>query len=161
MARSSCSIERATAPEVNDSRAWRMQRRPAPALRFDVSDLATPHPAQPRDAVGMAARFKLREPRQLIITHGDDQLPAALVGNGVSVAVFIHQPGTLDAQPGLERAWPVVNAAVNHARVVAGLVIPDSGMLVDDNQFRPGAARRMNSRATASPTIPAPTTARS
>src|SRR5258708_38712922 len=59
---------------IDVSGVRRVQRGAAPALRLDVGDLARLHPAQPGDAVGLAARLELRQPRQLIITYGDDQL---------------------------------------------------------------------------------------
>ena len=55
--------------------------------------------------------------------HGDDQLAAALVRDVVLFAVLVHQPRALDAQPGLQRAWLVVDSAVDHPGVVPGLVL--------------------------------------
>src|SRR6202034_2526744 len=108
---------------VDDSGGRRVQRGASPAFGLDIGDLASRYPAQSWDAVGMAARLKLRESWQLIIAQGDNQFPAALIRNRFLSTELIHEPGALNAEPGLERAGLVVHATVNHARVVTGLVI--------------------------------------
>ena len=52
----------------------------------------------------------------------EDQLAAALVRDRALVAVRVQLARSLHAQPRLQRAGPVVDARVDHARAVAGLV---------------------------------------
>src|ERR1019366_6924849 len=127
--RSSCSIARATA---------RKSTMPVPGECRAASPWHSG--SMSRIAVGVSARLELGQSWQLIVPQGDDQLPAALVRDRVRVAELIHQPGALDAQPGLERAWLVVHAAVDYARVMARLVIANGGVLIDHDDFRPRAA---------------------
>jgi hypothetical protein len=57
----------------------------------------------------------------------DDHLAAALVGDAALLAVVVHLACALHAQARLERAGRVVDARVDHARVVAGLMRADLG----------------------------------
>ena len=66
----------------------------------------------------------------------------------------------LDARLRLERSRRVVDARVQDPTVVAGLLARDGGVFFDDDEAQAGLAQQ-NSRAVASPTIPAPTIAMS
>ena len=77
--------------------------------------------AQPAHAVLAPAPLELAETAQLALVARHDQLAAALVGDGVLLAVGVHLPRPGDAQPGLERTGLVVDAGVDHAAVGAAL----------------------------------------
>ena len=99
-----------------------MQRRHAAGVRLDLGDLAAVDPAQPGDLVLATPPLELVESRQLGLVGGDDQLAVAPRLDPALVAVGVEQPGALDAEPRLERAGGVVDAGVDDAARVGGLV---------------------------------------
>src|SRR5262249_51913920 len=65
----------------------------------------------------------------------EEQLPAALERDRVLLGELVHELGALDAELGLERAWRIVNARVDDAGVMAGLVLRHRAGLVDDDDL--------------------------
>jgi hypothetical protein len=53
----------------------------------------------------------------------------------VLLAELVHELGALDAELGLERAWRVVDARMDDARIVPGLVLRYGAGLVDDDDL--------------------------
>ena len=102
-----------------------MEAGDAPRVRLELLDSRGVDTSQARHAVGPAAPLELLEPRELSAIGGDDHLPAALAGDLVLLAVLVHLAGALHAQARLQRARRVIDARVDHARVVAGLVGSD------------------------------------
>ena len=113
---------------VDDSSVGCVKSLQPNGIRFDFGDLAGADPAQAGNRVGAAARLEIVEPGQFPGVGRHDELAAALVGDRVVIAVVVHQPRTLHAQPGLQRAGLVVDAAVNHPGVVAALVPGGGGL---------------------------------
>jgi hypothetical protein len=125
---------------VDDSGIGCMKRLQPNGIGLDLGDLLRPDPPQPRHVVGDAAGLQVVEPAQLVGRHRDDQLAAALMADAVVLAVLVHQAGALDAQPGLERSRLVVDTAVDHPGVVAGLVPCRPVLTLEDGHRVGGAA---------------------
>ena len=121
--------------EIDDSGAGGVQCRHASAFRLDLADLAGVDAAQARDAVGVGALFQVGQPGQFVFADRDDELAAAFDRDLVLLAVLVHELRAGHAQPGLERAGGVVNAGMDDAGVVAGLVLGHLGGLVDDQDL--------------------------
>src|SRR5262245_19652120 len=112
-----------------------MQRSDAAAFRLELGNLRRADPAQTGHAVCLCSGLKVGEPRQLVPGDRHDQLPAALERDRVLLAELVHELGALDAELGLERAWRIVNARVDDAGVMAGLVLRHRAGLVDDDDL--------------------------
>ena len=79
-------------------------------------------PLEPREAVVASPAFELVEPRELTLRHGHDHLAATLVRDPVLRGEEEEGLPSRGAQPGLARTGFVVEAGVDDAAVVAGLV---------------------------------------
>jgi len=75
------------------------------------------------DTVGRAAPGQLVQPGPLVEAGGHHQLPPNAVRNPVLDGEFHQRRPTPRRQLGLRRAGPVVQPAVQHARVAAALVM--------------------------------------
>ena len=111
--------------EVDDPGARRVQPGDSARVRLERFDAVRVDPAQTRYPVGLPAPLQLIEPAQLGGVGRDDHLPARLVGDSVLLAVLVQLARALDAQPRLQRAGRVVDARVNHPRVVTRLMGAD------------------------------------
>ena len=79
--------------------------------------------AGPGTPFSRRAALELVEPRQVGVAHRDDDLPARLApAIPLRGAVLVQRVGALAAQPRLQRAGRVVDALVDDAAVVRGLV---------------------------------------
>ncbi len=109
--------------------------RPAtPAASGSISrSSGAVEPPQPRDVVRAGAALELVQPRELGVVDGHDELAAALVAHAVLVAELVQLAGAGDAQLGLQRAGRVVDAGVDDAGVVAGLVGGDAVLALEDH----------------------------
>src|SRR5215218_2248918 len=96
--------------------------------------------AQPRDSVGVTAALKLVESGQLPGVARHDQLAAAFVRDLSLVAEVVELACPRDAQLSLQRAGSIVDAPVDYATVVAGLVAGDLGLPLEDSGTQPGVA---------------------
>ena len=94
-----------------------MQRRRAFKLRLKRSGLVAAEQRQVIDAVGTGPRHQFDQMRALRFPGGDDQLAATAVADAAFGAVVVKQCLAPDAQRGLERAWGIVDACVNHFAV--------------------------------------------
>src|SRR5205823_709784 len=102
-------------------------------------DLVGADPAQARHAVGAPAPLELVEALELGAVGRDDHLPAALGDDAAPLAILIQVGGPFDAQARLQRAGHVVDAGVDHTRVVPGLVGPELSLALEhaDRSVRP------------------------
>src|SRR4030081_2912703 len=91
-------------------------------MRLYRLDLIAIEPAKPANAVGATATLELPQARELGDLTSDDQLAAPLVGDPPLAAVAIELGCPLQAQPSLQRPGGVVDAGMQHARVVPALV---------------------------------------
>src|SRR2546425_4897640 len=83
---------------------------------------------------------------QLVLAGGDDALAAAVDADAVGSAELHHQPRALDAEPRLGGAGLVVDAGVDDAAVVAGLVRGQRRLLLEDHEPCTGGARAERAR---------------
>ena len=107
---------------VDDAGLRDVQPGDAGDVRLELADLLGPEPPHAVEAVRAPAALELVERRQLASRRGDDDLAAALVRHAVLLAEAVHELAALDAVPRLQRARLVVEAGVDDAAVVAGLV---------------------------------------
>ena len=99
--------------------------------------------AQARHAVlACRATRARRGPGSPSRSSGDDHLAAALDRHVVALAERVQVAGALDAEPRLQRAGRVVDAGVDDARVVAGLVRADALLALDDVHAQVGVAQQ-------------------
>jgi hypothetical protein len=124
--------------EVHDRGLGRVQRLDAAHVRLDLRDLAGGNPPQALHPVGGAAALELVELRPLGLRHRDDQLAVAAGGQAARLAVVVELARALGAQAGLERAGRVIDAGVQDAGVVPGLMEADIGLALE---HRDGAVR--------------------
>ena len=131
-----------------------------PRMGLERLDAGGVEAAQPGNAVGVAAAFELIQAPELAGVGRDDHLSAALVGDPPLLAVLVQLARALHTQTRLQRARRVVDPGVNHPGVVAGLVRAELGFALEHGH-RQARMARVSSRASARPTIPPPTIARS
>ena len=63
------------------------------------------------------------------VIHSDHEFSADLVGDGMFTAEFHHLANARDGQPRLDRTGLVIQAAMQDAAVMAGLVAAHTGLL--------------------------------
>ena len=80
------------------------------------------------------------ESRNLILTGRDHQLSADLMGHSVVDAELHHLANAGDGQARLHRSRFVVEAAVQYAAIVAGLVTPHARLFLENPYARAGEA---------------------
>jgi len=115
-------------------------------MGLELGDLLGAQPPQARHAVGQAAALELVQPRELPLVQGDDDLAAPLHRDAALFAVGVQARRALDTHPRLQGARLVVDAGVDHPRVVAGLAGAHRAGSVDDGHTQPGAAREQVAR---------------
>jgi len=121
--------------EVGDPGRLDVQRGQARHLRLAFArGGGRQHPR--RYPVGLRPFGQYPQPRQLRLRRGDDELAAHLDGYPVLLAELDHRARPGDAQPGPVATRAVVDARVDHARVVPGLVRADPVLLLQDGDRR-------------------------
>ncbi len=108
--------------EVDDRRLRRVERPDARGVRLELAQPLRPDQLDARHAVRERAAVELVEPRQLVLARRDDDLAAAEHRDAALVAVREQPLRAVDAEPRLERAGRVVDAAVDDAARAPGLV---------------------------------------
>ena len=125
---------------VHDSGGGNVQGADALAMGFELAKLVAIEQAQAGDAVGDAALVQLREARNFFGSGGHNQLAALFVRNAVLGAEALHRGASGDAVARLERAGAVVEAGVDDAGVVSGLMGGDAVFFLDDDEALAGEA---------------------
>src|SRR5262249_27469903 len=121
---------------VDDTGLRREDSLDAGRVRLDLLDLLRPDHPQTRHAVGGGAVPEVLEPWQLGLVDCHDQLAALLVANSLLLAVLVRLLTALGAETGLQRTRRVVDAGVDHPRVVPGLMLPDRRLFLEDRDAR-------------------------
>ena len=117
-----------------------MQRSEPNHVRLDGAQLGAAQDAEPADTVRSRAPFELRQARELALLGRDDQLAAALVREGALGDVPFECALSGRAQLRLQRAGRVVDARMNHPRVVARLMHRDLRLLLEQGQAQAGTS---------------------
>ena len=122
---------------VDDARLGNVDRADAGGVRLELGqavlvDLRAVH------AVGLAPLVNPLEGRQLAVVDGDDHLAADLVGDPLGRAKLLHRLLAGPAVDRLERARLVIDARVQHARVVAGLMMGQLGFFLEHHDAPAG-----------------------
>ena len=111
---------------VIDDALLRHAQRGYPAhVRLDLPHFGGIQHAQAFQTVGAAAVVEIVEARQFFAIHRHHQLAADLVGDAIFLAELHHLPDAVHSQASLYRARFIVETAVQHAAIVAGLMFPD------------------------------------
>ena len=128
------------APEVDDARPRRVERAKASHVRLDLPDPLRPDLFQPLDSIRLSPPLQLGQARQLQLLEGDDELSARLVWDAVLGCEALQLRLPFPAEPGLERARPVIDAGVDDAGVVAALMEGQLRLLLQDREPDAGFA---------------------
>ena len=111
-------------PETHDARH----------VRFAFSNSFRTQPFQTEQSISQASPFQPFKGRYFIFCRGNDYLAATLMGNTMVLAVAIHGLPAQGAVPGFERAWFVVQAGMNYAAVVPGLMSRNGRFSLQDDE---------------------------
>ena len=131
-------------------------------VRLDLADAVGVEAAQPGDAVRPAAPLELVEPGQLGLGRARrSACRSARTGCRAARSTRTARARPRTQSSRLQRSRRVVDAGVDDARVVAGLVGADLGAPARARRRCCRAGGAVSSRATARPRIPPPTTAMS
>ena len=98
------------------------QGRDAADVRLNLAHLGTVYPAKSFETVGSAAIEQALQAGQFAFVGGDHEFAADVVGDGVFAAELHHLSDPGDSQPRFSGSGLVVQAAVQHAAIVTGLV---------------------------------------
>jgi hypothetical protein len=109
-------------------------------MGFDLAHLAWAEDLETFEAILAAALIEVHEAGDLFFVSGDDEFAAYLMGDGVLAAEIDHLADAGDGESGLEGARLIVEAAVEDAAVVAGLMAADGGLLFEQGNARIGTA---------------------
>src|SRR6185436_12026983 len=108
--------------EVDDPGPGRPQPADPGGVRLELPDPLRADGLEPFDAIRAGLRLERLEPRQLVLRQGHDQLADPLDLDPPLRAVRLQRDLALAAEAGLQRARRVVEAGVDDAAVVAGLM---------------------------------------
>ena len=106
-------------------------------MRLDRAQFVGADHLEVGDAVGFAAPLEIGQTVEFALVGGDDHFAAALRADAVLGAEGVHPLGALNGHARLGRAGAVVQAGVNHAAVVAALVLSDRGFLLERDNPQP------------------------
>src|ERR1041384_1921443 len=120
--------------EVDDAGRGRMNRAHAARVRLDLFYPLRADHLKAGNPIRGPAPVKLFEPRQLAVIRGDDDLAAKIIGDAVLIAELQEFAAARYASRRFQRTGLVVDAAVNNAAVVAGLVARQLGFFFEDDQ---------------------------
>jgi hypothetical protein len=130
---------------VDDPGALDAQRRDARDVRLDLARLGGAHEAG-RDAVGHGPLREDRQPRQLLLGHGDDELARRADRDAVLRRERRHRRGSRGPERRLEAAGRVVEAGVDHPGVAARLVGRQHGFLLEHGHPVPACGQPRSGR---------------
>jgi hypothetical protein len=105
-------------------------------MRLNLAHLGCVELLQAGQAVLPAPFVQVVQPRNLVGSSCHHQLPAHLVRYVVFLAESNHLPDASNRQPGLHRPRLVVEAAVQHAAVVAALMLSNAGFFLEHRDGR-------------------------
>src|SRR5258708_20124271 len=98
-------------------------------MRLDFAHSGRLKQLESRESVSLPTLEQVVEPGKLVRSHGHHQLSADLMRDFVAAAELHHLSDTAYRQTGLSGTGFVVQARMQHAAVVAGLVPSHGGLL--------------------------------
>ena len=110
---------------IGDAFLRNVNRLDAARMRLDLAQLFATEHAQARQAVLASALEQRVQARHFVLTGGDHHFAAHVVPDPVRLAEFDHLADAAHGQPSAARSGLVVQAAVQHAAVVAALMKRD------------------------------------
>ena len=128
--------------EVDDRRAWRMDRAHGAGMRLDFPETLSADHLESRNSVGLTSLEQGLEPRQLGVIGCDNDFSAPIDGDAVRLAELHHAADALDAKPRLVGAGLVVDPRVDDAAVVPRLMSGDARLFFNDGEREPRKSPR-------------------
>ena len=128
------------APEVDDARAGYPQSGDCTTMGLDVLHGLAVDALEALNLVLHADPVDLLEHGEFVLGGGGDDLAADVVVHPVFLGEGDELMASLDAVDGLEAAGWVVQATVDHAAVVARLVVAEDGFLFEEGNLGVGVA---------------------
>src|SRR5690349_3597051 len=122
--------------EVDDARGRRVESRDSLGVGLDVRNLIAIEAAQARDFVRPPAALELVEALDLRLGGGDDELARTTMGDLPLGAEGVESARALHTQARLQRPRLVVDAGVDDAARMAGLVPPELWLRLEDDDPR-------------------------
>src|SRR4051794_16009361 len=112
-----------------------MQRSHPTHVGFKVAQSLPVEAPHTRDPVGLSSALELGEAFYLAVVAGDDRLADLAVLKSPLPAVLLEQLATASTQCGFQGAGCVVDARVDDARAVPGLVSRRRKLLLEHRHF--------------------------
>jgi hypothetical protein len=107
-------------------------------VRLDLTQLLGADPPQAGHLVRPPPAVELLEGGQLALLGGDDHLSTPLGADPARLAVLVKRARAFDAEPRLQGAGTVVDAGVDHAARVTGLMRADPRLALQHRDLRTG-----------------------
>ena len=115
-------------------------------MRLDLDQFGPLDHPQTLHAVRGSALEQILKPTELVLAGRDDQLARRLAGNAAFIAIADHFRRSGDAQLGFQRTGRVVDAGMDHAAVVAGLMLSDLALFFEHDDLGARAAAQYLAR---------------
>jgi xanthine dehydrogenase YagT iron-sulfur-binding subunit len=119
---------------IDDARIRHVERGDPGRVRFMLAELLRTDSANAIEPIGAAAPFELVESQDFARVDRHDDLAATLEGNAVLGAELLEETAPASAHHGLLRTGFVIEACVNDAAVVSGLVRCESRLLLEQRE---------------------------
>ena len=123
---------------VHDAGMRRPQRADAGGVRLNLRQAFRPYDFQIRHAVGDAALVQVLQPAQLAFVGRHDNLAAGVVFNLVRIAEGHQSVFPAHAEPRFPRTGAVINAGMDDAAVMPGLVLSQPFLFLNDGNAQAG-----------------------
>ena len=127
---------------IDDAFLGHAQGGEAGGLGFDLAEPCGVEPLEAFEAVFAASGFEVAEAGDFGLVGGDDDLAADFMGDSVLAAEPGHKPNPAQGEPGLQRAWLVVEPAVEDAAVVRALMAAGAVFFFKDADRRAPLAKQ-------------------
>ena len=119
---------------IDDAGHRGIDRLDAGAVRLDLAEALRADQFQTRHAVRDAALVEILEARQFVLLGRDDHLADHVVGDAVLLAEVDQLLLAGHAEARFQRAGRVVDAGVQDAAVMAGLMLADLALFLQQHQ---------------------------
>ena len=134
MAKAARTQTLANASVINDAGFGDMDRTNTGRVRLQFTKTFRPDDFA-FDAVGLASLEDPLHSGQLSLLEGDNDFPANFVGDAFLLTKFDESQSPLAAIDRFERAGLVINARVDHTRITTRLVLGQTGLFFEKDDF--------------------------